>query len=83
MARPMLTSAQVLTLLAERPPRIAAVTAGLTAVELRTASGAGAWAAIDVLGHLRARANVWGSRIEAMLTSERPTVRAVNPAHDG
>ena len=74
MAMPMLTSARVLALLAESPPRIAAVTAGLTAVELRTAPGEGAWAANDVLAECGAAA----SRRSA--SAGRPCGRSI-PAH--
>lgn len=37
------------------------------------------WSANDVLAHLRACADVWGSCIVAILEEDRPTLRAVNP----
>lgn len=74
-----LTIEQVLTLLAETPERIAAVTAGLTPAELRTAPSREEWSANDVLAHLRACADMWGGCMAAMLAEDRPTLRAINP----
>ena len=74
-----LTIEQVLTLLAATPPRLAALTAGLTPAQLRTAPDHGGWSANDVLAHLRACADVWGGCIAAIIAEERPTLRAVNP----
>jgi hypothetical protein len=73
------TSAQVLALLAETPPRIAALTADRAPAELRTSAGPEAWSANDVLAHLRACADVWGDCIAAIIAEDRPTLRAVNP----
>ncbi len=69
---------QVLTLLAQTPPRIAALTADLAPAQLRTAPNQGEWSANDVLAHLRACADVWGDCIAAIL-AEMPALRAVNP----
>jgi hypothetical protein len=74
-----LTIEQVLTMLAETPPRIAALTADLTASQLGTAPKRGEWSANDVLAHLRSCADVWGNCIAAILAEDRPTIRAVNP----
>lgn len=74
-----LTVEQVLTLLAEAPPRIAALTAGLAPAQLHTSPSQGEWSANDVLAHLRACADVWGSCIVAIIAEDRPTIRAVNP----
>jgi hypothetical protein len=70
---------QVLSLLAETPPRLEALTAGLAPVQLQTAPNADEWSANDVLAHLRACADVWGGCIAAIIAEERPTLRAVNP----
>ena len=70
---------QVLTLLAGAPPRIAALTSGLSSARLRTPPNPAEWSANDVLAHLRSCADVWGNCIEAILTHDRPTLRAVNP----
>jgi hypothetical protein len=74
-----LPSEQVLTLLAEAPLRLAALTAGVSPAQLRSAPGPGEWSANDVLAHLRACADMWGAAITTILAEERPTIRAVNP----
>ncbi len=74
-----LTTEQILTLLAETPPRIAALTADLSPAQLHTRSNHDGWSANDVLAHLRACADVWGNCIMAMLAQDTPTLRAVNP----
>lgn len=75
----MLTIEQVLTLLAETPQRIAALTASLAPAQLHTAPNPNEWSANDVLAHLRSCADVWGNCIAEMLAQDRPTIRAVNP----
>jgi DinB superfamily len=75
----LLAPEQVLTLLAATPARLAALTADLSSAQLRTAPNPGAWSANEVLAHLRACADVWGTCILAMLAEDRPTLRAVNP----
>ena len=79
MPRRSLTIEQTLTILAETPPRIAALIADLTPTQLHTAPSQGEWSANDVLAHLRSCADVWGDCIEAILAEDRPTLRAVNP----
>ena len=74
-----LTIEQVLILLAETPPRIAELTAGLAPAQLHTTPNHDEWSANDVLAHLRACADVWGNCIVAMIAEDTPTVRAVNP----
>ena len=78
-AEKMLTTEQVLTLLAETPPRIAGLTGGLTPAQLRAAPSHDGWSANDVLAHLRACADVWGDCMRVMLAEDKPTLRAVNP----
>ena len=77
--RRSLTPEQVLSLLAAAPPRLAALTSGLSPAQLRTAPNPDEWSAIEVLAHLRACADVWGDCIIAMLAEDMPTLRAVNP----
>jgi hypothetical protein len=77
--RRSLTIEQVLVLLAETPPRLAALTAELAPAQLRTAPTDDEWSANDVLAHLRACADVWGNCIAAMIAEDTPTLRAVNP----
>ena len=74
-----LTIEQVLTLLAETPPRLETLTAGLAPSQLHTSPTPDEWSANDVLAHLRACADVWGDCIAAIIAEERPTLRAVNP----
>jgi hypothetical protein len=50
-----LTIEQVLTLLAETPQRIAALTSDLEPAQLHTSPNPDEWSANDVLAHLRAR----------------------------
>ncbi|CAN5405695.1 hypothetical protein BH18ACT1_BH18ACT1_09330 [soil metagenome] len=70
---------QVLTVLEEGPPRIAALTADLAPARLRMATEDGGWSANGVLAHLRACADVWGHCMAAMLAEDTPTLRAANP----
>ena len=79
MRSQLLTTEQVLTLLAETPPRLAALTAGLSPAQLQTPPSPDGWSANDVLAHLRACADVWGNCIVAMIAEDTPTLRAVNP----
>jgi DinB family protein len=74
-----LTIEQVLTLLMEAPPRIAALTKGLAPGQLHRAPNRDEWSANDVLAHLRACADMWGNCIVAMIAEDKPTLRAVNP----
>jgi len=79
MPRKSLAREQVLTLLAEAPPRITALTAGLASAQLHTSPKHNEWSANDVLAHLRSCADVWGDCIEAIIAQDKPTLRAVNP----
>ena len=74
-----LTSDQVLSILAENPLRIAALTAGLAPAQLRAVPVLGEWSANDVLAHLRSCSDVWGGNIIGILAEEVPTLRGVNP----
>ena len=79
MSRSSLTIEQILTALAETPPRIAELTVGLTTAQLHAAPNCGEWSANDVLAHLRSCADMWGNCIVAMIAQDTPTLRAVNP----
>ncbi len=68
-----------MTILAETPPRIAALADGLSPGQLRAAPAPGEWSANEVLAHLRSCSDVWGSCIEMILAQDTPTIRAVNP----
>ena len=79
MPRQPLAIEQVLILLAEASPRIAALTDGLSAEQLRTAPAPGEWSATGILAHLRACADVWGDCIARIIDEDRPTLRAMDP----
>ena len=74
-----LTIERVLTLLAETPMRIAALTADLSPEELQMMPTPDEWSANEVLAHLRACADVWGNCIRTILAEDQPTWRAVSP----
>ncbi len=67
----LLTIEQVLTLLAENPPRIAELTVGLTAAQLHVAPNPGEWSLNDVLAHLRACCDVWGNYMMKIIATNR------------
>lgn len=79
MAAHPLTIEQVLTLLAEHPPRLAALTDGLSEAQLHASPNPGEWSANDVLAHIRSCADVWGGCIRVILAEDRPTIKAVDP----
>lgn len=66
-------------MLAETPPRITALTAGLATAQLHTAPNHDEWSANEVLAHLRSCADVWGDCMRVIIAQDRPTLRAVNP----
>ena len=70
---------QALTILSATPGRLAEITAGAAAADLRAAPAPGQWSAVEVLAHLRACADVWGGYVDLMTTTDRPTFKAVNP----
>lgn len=73
------TIEQILSLLQETPPRIAASTRGLCPDQLRAAPQAGEGSANEVLAHLRACADPWSGCIVAMIEKDATTLRAINP----
>ncbi|HEY7093486.1 MAG TPA: DinB family protein, partial [Ktedonobacterales bacterium] len=79
MSRSSLSIEEVLSLLAETPPRLAELTDGLTPAQLGSASSSDEWSANDVLAHLRSCADMWGGYMRRILAEDRPTIRAVNP----
>jgi len=78
-ASQLLTPQQVLTLLAETPIRIGALTASLAPADLKTSPKVDEWTAHQVLAHLRACADVWGDAIATIVAEDEPTLRAVSP----
>ncbi len=70
---------QILAILADTPPRIAELTAGLTETQLHAVPRPAEWSANEVLAHLRSCADVWGNCITTILHQDKPTIRTVNP----
>lgn len=68
-----------LTTLSNTPKQIARVARGRTEHELHRKPAPEAWSARDIVAHLRACAEVWGSSIDRMITEDHPTIRYVSP----
>jgi hypothetical protein len=79
MPKRLLPIDEILTLLSAAPLRIAALSAGLAPAELRTRPQPDEWSANDVLAYMRSCADVWGNCIAAIITHDRPTLRAIDP----
>src|SRR4051812_23142622 len=79
MSDSSLSIEQVLTMLAGAPPRIAELTAGLTATQLQARPDSETWSVNEVLAHLRSCADMWGGSMTIILTEDEPTLRAINP----
>ena len=73
------TIEQILTMLAATPSHLAELTEGLLPPQLLAPPARGEWSARDVLAHLRACADMWGTYIVRILSEDRPTIKAVNP----
>lgn len=69
----------VLALLSDTPKQIAALARGRTHQQLHRKPEPDAWSAQEIVAHLRACAEVWGSSIEWMLADDHPTIRYVSP----
>jgi len=79
MARALLPVEESLVLLAETPALLTECARGLTPAQLRSTPRFGGWSELEVLGHLRACADMWGgSALEILRDNARP-IRAVNP----
>jgi hypothetical protein len=71
---------QILAILKETPPRLAKLTSGLAPAQFQTAPSAGEWSVNEVLAHLRACDDVWGSYyIKTILAHDKPAIKAMNP----
>jgi len=79
MARQLMTMEQILAILTQTPDRLIELTAGLSGSQLRDAPEPGEWSVTEVLAHLRSCADVWGDAIEAIVITDHPTIRALNP----
>jgi hypothetical protein len=74
-----LTLDEILLQLPDTPLRISALTTGVPQANLRMSPTPGAWSATEVLGHLRACADVWGNNILRIIREDKPEWAAVNP----
>jgi hypothetical protein len=74
-----LEPARLVNSLAETVSRIAAVASRLSAGQLATAPGPGAWSPNEILWHVRATADVYGEHILCILNEETPRWRHVSP----
>src|SRR5947199_9981327 len=70
---------RVLALLTHAPLRLKTATRGLQTTQLSVRSDAEPWSVGDILAHLRACSDVWGTSIIAMITRDNPTLRYVSP----
>lgn len=79
MADRQLEIDEILDRLRDAPLQMAIVAREATPEQLRTTPAPDEWSAVDILAHLRACADVWGSCIEQILAEDHPTIRAINP----
>lgn len=69
----------LLTTLAATPQRLTAMTSDLDHAQLHASPTDDAWSINEILGHLRACAEVWGKSILVMIDQDHPTLRYVSP----
>jgi hypothetical protein len=74
-----LSTEELLDRLAKTPDHLAVQARALSPNQLRARPSADEWSANEVLAHLRACADVWGSCIAEILAQPNPVIRAVNP----
>jgi hypothetical protein len=71
---------QILSILKESSPRLAELTSGIAPAQLHTPPTTSEWSVNEVLAHLRACDDVWGSYyIMTILAQDKPTIKARNP----
>lgn len=80
MTKSLLRTPEIIAILSHSPSRIDASIGDLSDQELASRPEEGEWSPLELLGHLRACADVWGDiRIDRMLSEAEPTMRALNP----
>jgi DinB superfamily len=79
MARQLMTVEQILSVLRDTPDRLSGLTGDLTQAALQAAPEPGEWSVTEIAAHLRSCADVWGAAIEAIASTDQPTIRAVSP----
>lgn len=70
---------RILELLTQAPLRLIEATRDIQMARLSLRTGAEPWSVSDILTHLRACSDVWGSSINAMITQDNPILRYVSP----
>jgi DinB superfamily len=79
MAARNLTVEEIMAILPGTVPRLAALTAELTADQLRAPPAPGNWSVNDVLAHLRACHDVLGGNVLRILAEDHPAWRGMSP----
>jgi hypothetical protein len=79
MPTKLLSTNQILTILSSTPSRLAALSANLTAEQLRTPPEPEAWSVRDILAHLRSCSDMWGGTMIRLITEDKPTLIGVSP----
>ena len=70
---------RILALLRQAPLRLEEATRGVQTTRLNLRTDEEPWSVADILAHLRACSDCWGSSIRAMITQDNPTQRYVSP----
>jgi hypothetical protein len=79
MARQLMTTEQILTILRDTPGRLSDLTSALTKAQLRASPEPDEWSVTEIAAHLRSCADVWGEAIETIVATDHPAIRAVSP----
>lgn len=79
MPKQLIPVEKALALLSEQPARIAEITAGLNERQFHMPPEPNEWSCVELLGHLRTCADMWGQAIDTILAKDHPTFKAVNP----
>ena len=79
VTRELMSTGQILSLLAETPSRVGVLSRSLSPAQLRTPPGPGEWSVNDVVAHLRSCVDTRGVTLQRILKEDSPTIRAINP----
>ena len=79
MPMPVLPVEEVLAILTATPRQLDSMTAGLNETQLRTQPAPGEWSVHEILGHLRACADVRGAAALRTIAEDRPRIPVINP----
>jgi len=75
----MQVTSRILSLMTQGPLRIEKATRSVQASSLYLRTDTEPWSVSDILAHLRACSDVWGTSLNAMLTRDNPTIRYKSP----